>query len=476
MRNHGRAVAVIVAASLIGGVPPWGVPAAHGAAADELQQAFIETARRIGPSVVSISVEHTELVRFRRFGFGGGPEDEFFDRFFSDFFGDSPERELKTRGVGSGLIVDPEGYILTNEHVVGNADKLLVTLPDGREFKAEVKGADSTSDLAIIKIKAKNLPVAEFGDSDTVQIGQWAIAVGNPFGFAVGSSEPTVTVGVVSALNRAIAAGRDRSYTNLIQTDAAINPGNSGGPLADLSGKIIGINVAIFSTSGGYQGIGFAVPSNTARAVIGDLIQGKEVVYGWLGINVQDLNDNLGEFFGVPDRRGVVVARVLQGGPAEQAGLRDGDIIRTYQGQSVKNVRELLGQVNRMKVGTKVALELVRDKKPMKVTVEIGERPRDMSGLAPRAPKAWRGLEVSEMTEELAQRFRVPERHGVVVTHVESGSPSDEAGLRVGDVINEINRQPVKTLEDYLKATSAAGGGCLIRTHRGYAIVKPEAR
>ena len=450
-------------------------PAPVGTAAGELQGAFIEVARRVGPAVVSIAVEHTEHVQARRFGFGGGgQEDEFFDRFFSDFFSQMPEREFKTRGLGSGVIIDPEGYILTNEHVVGGADKLVVTLPDGREFKAVLKGTDPMADLAVVKIQAKDLPVAELGDSDTVRIGQWAIAIGNPFGYAVGSSEPTVTVGVISALNRSIRADRERNYPGLIQTDAAINPGNSGGPLVDLAGKVIGINVAIFSTSGGYQGIGFAIPSNTARAIVGDLIKGKKVLYGWLGVNVQDLDEGLAGYFGAPDRNGVVVARVLPGGPSEKAGVKDGDVIRRYQGQPIRNVRELLAAVARTKVGSTVTLDLLREKKALKVTVSVSERPSDLAGGSSEegAPAAWRGLQVSALTEEMARRFRLADRRGVVVTQVEPGSPADEAGLRPGDLINEINRRPIATLEEYTRATKGVAGDCLLRTLRGYAIVK----
>ncbi|MBI4313707.1 MAG: PDZ domain-containing protein [Candidatus Omnitrophica bacterium] len=277
---------------------------------------------------------------------------------------------------------------------------------------------------------------------------------------------------MISAVNRAIHAGRDRSYNSLLQTDAAINPGNSGGPLVDITGKIIGINVAIFSTSGGYQGIGFAVPSNTARAIVGDLIQGKKILYGWLGINVQDLDEELARYFGLPDNRGVVIAKVLPGGPAEKAGVKDGDVIRRYQDQPVQNVRGLLGAVARTKVGTKVTLDLIRDKKPLKVAVDVTEKPKDLSGFSERSGQAWQGLEVSELTDELIRRYRLPDRRGVVVTHVESDSPADEAGLRAGDVINEINRQPVANLNDYSQAIQNVKGDSLVRTLRGYAVIK----
>jgi serine protease Do len=252
-----------------------------------MEDAVINVANTAGKAVVSISAERTTKVSTgRRFvyrsPFGESPfgEDEFFRKFFDDFFGQMPEREYKQFGLGSGVIVDPQGYILTNEHVIDGADKIKVTLPDGREFKAELKGEDPRADLAIIKINAHNLPAAAWGDSDNLRIGQWVVAIGNPFGFALQNPEPTVTAGVISALHRSIgkSVGRDRDYNDLIQTDAAINPGNSGGPLVNLKGEIVGINVAIFTTSGGYQGIGFAIPSNAAKRIMSNLIQGKKIL------------------------------------------------------------------------------------------------------------------------------------------------------------------------------------------------------
>jgi len=258
--------------------------------AHDLEKSTIDVAEEVGKAVVSISTEKTEKIggpRVRKYQFGfpfGGEnpfEDDLFDRFFDDFFGGF-DREYKQQGLGSGVIIDKEGYILTNEHVVGDADKLTVTLSDGREFKAEIKGTDQRSDLAIIKIDARDLPFAELGDSSNVKIGQWVLAIGNPFAFALENPEPTVTMGVISALHRSLGRGlgRNRDYSDLIQTDAAINPGNSGGPLVNLSGQVIGINVAIFSTSGGYQGVGFAIPINTARKIVSRLIEGKKILYG----------------------------------------------------------------------------------------------------------------------------------------------------------------------------------------------------
>ena len=448
--------------------------------AEQLQDQFVRVAKRVGPAVVSISAEATERVRIRRFPFGGSPapefEDELFDRFFRDFFGEMPEfGEFKQRGLGTGVIIDEEGYILTNEHVIHDADKVTVTLPDGRELRGEIKGADPRSDLAVIKVDAKNLPAVDLGDSDQVKIGQWAIAVGNPFGWAVGGSEPTVTVGVISAVNRSLRlGGAARDYSSLIQTDAAINPGNSGGPLVNLEGQVIGINVAIFSTTGGYQGIGFAIPVNRAKSVLGDLIQGKKILYGWLGINVQDVTEDLTKHFGLSSRSGVIVVQVLPGSPGEKGGLKDGDVIVAYEGQPLKDVRDLLKQVSMTQVGKRVTLGIIREHRPTNVAVELAERPSDPATVAAKADGKWRGIEAGAITPELAQRYRLEEMEGVVVISVDSGSPASEAGVRMGDVILELNRKKISSLEDFQRIAGSAGGDALLKTNRGYAVLRAE--
>ncbi len=444
-------------------------------AAEQLQQRFVEVSKRVGPAVVSISTEAVERVQVRRAPFGGVPfsefDDELFDRFFRDFFGDSPE-EFKQRGLGTGVIIDPEGYILTNEHVVHGAEKLTVTLPDGREFKGQIQGSDPRSDLAVIRIDAKDLPAAELGDSGQIKTGQWVVAVGNPFGWAVGGTEPSITVGIISALHRSIRlGGPTRDYSDLIQTDAAINPGNSGGPLADLNGRVVGINVAIFSTTGGYQGIGFAIPVNVAKSVVGDLIQGKKVSYGWLGVNVQDITEELQQHFGLSSKEGAIVARVLKGGPADKGGLKEGDVIVRVGDEPVKNVQELMKRVARAKVGEKIPLRITRDGKPVALTLEIGERPSDMRQLQARGAGAWRGLEVSEVTPELARRFELEGPYGVVVTDVQPSSPADAAGLRPGDLIVELDRRPVRNLQEFRALTRAARGKALVRTNRGFFVL-----
>jgi serine protease Do len=448
-----------------------------------MEDAVINVASTTGKAVVSISSERTEKIgtsqRFYSMPFGGSPngEDEFFHRFFDDFFGQMPQREYKQVGLGSGVIIDQDGFILTNDHVIAGADKITVTLPDGREFKGEVKGHDARSDLAVVKINARDLPVATLGDSNAVRIGQWAVAIGNPFGFAMENPEPTVTVGVISALHRSLGrtSMRDRDYGDLIQTDAAINPGNSGGPLANLKGEVIGINVAIFSTTGGYEGVGFAIPINNAKRIIASLIQGKKILYGWLGVTVQDLNEDMAKYFGLSAKTGVLVAKVLDNSPAQKAGIKDSDIIREFDGKPVKNVRELLSVVGQSEVGRKAKAVIIRDKKEMTVEIEVGQRPQDLEKVTEEAKKeeaAWRGLTVQAITPDVAQRFRIPEKSGVIVSDVDPGSPADEGGIVPGDVIVEINRTPVAAMEDYDRLTKEAKGNALVRTARGYFLIK----
>ena len=443
-----------------------------------MEDAVINVANTTGRAVVSISTEHTTKIKgggrryYFSYPFGESPfgENEPFRKFFNDFFGELPEREYKQMGLGSGVIIDPEGYILTNEHVVNEADKITVKLPDGREFKGEIRGRDLRSDLAIIKINARNLPVATLGDSDNSKIGQWVVAIGNPFGFALENPEPTVTCGVISALHRSLGRiiSRERDYSDLIQTDAAINPGNSGGPLANLKGEVVGINVAIFSTSGGYQGVGFAIPINNAKRIIAKLIEGKKILYGWLGVTVQDLTEDLTKYFGLPDKNGVLVAKVLENGPAEKAGIKEGDIIKKLDNQTINNVKELISTVSKAEVGRKVKVGLVRDKKELSLEVQVGERPENLEegiGQPGRSEAgAWRGLQVE-----------IEEKQGVVVVYVEPNTPADEAGLIAGDVILEINKQPIKNLPDYERVTKDLKGDALLKTPRGYFLIKEGA-
>ena len=457
---------------------------------ETLQNAFIRVAQQSGPSVVSISTEQIEQVRqyFRGHPFfggggGGGGEDPFNDFFRQFYGGDVPQQEFRRFGLGSGVIIDERGFILTNEHVVADAEKITVTLADGREFKGTVKGKDPRTDLAVIKIDAKNLKAASLGDSAGVKTGQWAIALGNPFGLmGVGpsvratGSEPTLTVGVVSALKRQLprTSRADRDYVDLIQTDAAINPGNSGGPLLNLQGEVIGVNVAILTSSRGFEGIGFAIPVNKAKAILDSLIEGKKVVYGWLGIQIQDITDDVAQYYGLTDREGVLIYQVLPDSPASKAGLKDGDIIKNVDGQAIHHSRELIDRVSMTKAGHKAAVELLRNGKREAATVEIGERPAEVEGAgAASASETWRGLQVGPLTPESAERLNLPPGSvGVLVIGVEEGSPAEEAGLRTGDVINEINRTRIENFTDYRNAIAQVKGSALVRTSRGYVVIK----
>ena len=447
-----------------------------------LQESFVKVSKDVGPAVVSISAEHTERYSTRYYPFARF-RDDFFDDFFEDFFVAGPDREFKRLGLGSGVIIDKEGYILTNEHVIYGADKITVTLPDGREFKGSLTGSDVQSDLAVVKIASEtDLPFAELGDSDDVKIGHWAIAIGNPFAFAVKNPEPTLTVGVVSALGRSLPRTdkRAREYSDLIQTDAAINPGNSGGPLVNIRGEVIGINVAIL---GGAEGIGFAVPVNTAKKIISDLMQGRKVLYGWIGVMIQDVDSDLVKYFGLKDKKGVLVSRILEQSPAEKAGLAAGDIITSFDGIGVRNTQDLIRRVLKKDIGEKAELGVIRGGRPYSFDVEIGTRPEEETLLAhekKESPsgtvelKYWRGLEVSDATEELRTRFKLTLDKGVVVVQVETSSPAEEAGIRIGDVIYEIDRVPINNMKDYTDAIKNISGDVLVGTYRGYVVVKEK--
>jgi serine protease Do len=457
-----------------------------------MEDAVINVADTAGKAVVSITAEHVAKIpgAAKRFYFRSPEgnsespfsEDDNFSRFFDDFFGEIPDREYKQVGVGSGVIIDPRGYILTNQHVIDDADKLSVVLPDGREFKGEVKGQDSRSDLAIVKIDAMNLPVAVLGDSDCLRIGQWVVAIGNPFGFSMQNPEPTVTAGVISALHRTLGRtlSRSRDYNDLIQTDAAINPGNSGGPLVNLKGEIVGINVAIFSTSGGSQGIGFAIPSNNAKRIISRLIEGKKVQYGWLGIAVQDLSDDLVKYFKLSGKNGSLVIKVLKDSPAEKSGIKANDVISRFDNTPINTVKELLSAVNKVEVGKKVKVTLIRDKKDLTLDVTVEERPADQEDAEPGAveqakPGAWRGIDIAGLDSQSARKFRLRDSEGVVVISVQPNSSADDAGIVPGDVILEVNKQPVSDSADFKKAVQGLKGDVLVSLNRGYVIIKEKS-
>lgn len=429
-----------------------------------LGQAFVDVAKKVQPAVVNITTEKTITMRpWDRFGedfFRGSPFEDFFRGF-----GPSPrekEREYrhKQRSGGSGVIVDKEGYILTNNHVVEGVDKVKVRLNDGREFTATVKGQDTRTDLAVLHIKAKDLPVATLGDSDKLEVGEWAIAIGSPFGL-----EHTVTVGVISAKGRSgLGTG---TYEDFIQTDASINPGNSGGPLINIDGEVVGINAMIIQPG---TGIGFAIPINTAKQILNDLIKHGKVVRPWLGISAQDLTPEMMEHFKVKEKDGVLVGQVHSGTGAEKAGLASGDIIKSVDDKPVKNVNELVKEIQRKKVGQKVKLNVIRDGKSITIDVTTTAMPEKIETAKEKEEEEERlGAKVQELTPQLAARYGISGiKQGVVVIGVEQGSVADEVGFQEGDVILEINRKKIENLRDFDKAVKDVNPekGVLFHLHR----------
>jgi len=417
-------------------------------------QIFVKLAEKLKPVTVNIST--TKIIKRSRrpFYHPFGREDpfrEFFgDEFFDRFFGQIPRKDYKLRSLGSGFIIDKDGYIITNNHVIEGADEIKVRLSDKEEFDAKIVGKDAKTDLALIKIEpSEGLPVAKLGDSDELKVGEWVMAIGNPFGL-----DKTVTVGIVSAKWRKIGAG---PYEDFIQTDAAINQGNSGGPLFNTRGEVVGVNTAIFSTSGGNIGIGFAIPINLARNVVKQLKERGRVVRGWLGVIVQTVTPELADSFGLKERKGALVADVEEDGPADKAGIKKGDIILNFDGKEINEMSELPITVAQTPVGKRVEVIILRNGKTITKKVKIGELKEDETyAFFDEGARKEIGMEVSEITQELARKYRVSETRGVLVTYVESNSPADLAGIREGDVIIEVNRETVENLDEYYKAIKKA--------------------
>lgn len=453
-----------------------------------LKDAIINVANTTGKAVVSINSEHVEKIAARKVYYGSPfGNDEALRRFFGDFFGEIPEKEFRQKGMGSGFIISSDGFILTNDHVVNSADKITVVLADGREFEAQIKGTDPHSDLAVIKINENNLPTAPFGDSDKLQIGEWVVAIGNPFGFALQNPEPTVTTGVISALHRALRGRllKNKDYNDLIQTDAAINQGNSGGPLVNLTGDVIGINVAIFSTTGGYQGLGFAIPINSAKRIISQLKAGKEIEYGWLGIMIQDLTKDLAVYFKLPDKKGIIVAGVIKDGSAEKAGIKPQDIIISVNTTPIYTSRELLTTIAKMTIGEKLRVGIIRNNKTIYLNVELGGNPSkekeeedEEKKQTPESKQqsaeipAWRGIIVKDITADLKQRLKIKEEKGIIIVQIEPNSPADLSGLKQGDIILEINKYKVTNISDYNRIVKNLRGDSLVRVQKGYFLIK----
>lgn len=413
-------------------------------------QAMAEVTAAVKPAVVNISSTKTIKLSGMQSPFF---DDPFFRRFFGDEFGPFERpREHKQSGLGSGVIVDKDGYILTNNHVIRDADEIKVKLSDKREFKGKVVGTDSKTDLAVIKIDSNHLPVIKLGDSEKLKVGETVIAIGNPFGL-----NQTVTSGIVSATGRANVGIAD--YEDFIQTDAAINPGNSGGALVNVKGELVGINTAIFSTSGGYQGIGFAIPSSMAKVVMDNLIKKGKVVRGWLGVSIQPVTPDLAKQFDIKDDKGALVGDVVEEGPAEKAGIKSGDVIIEFDGREVSDPSSLRNSVAGTPPGKKVTLKIIRDGKMQKIDMNVAELPAELQKLHGEFDNLLKGVMVQGLTPELKKNLDIPKRiNGVVITDIEEGSPSGGL-LMPNDVIVEVNRKRIYSMKDYEAVVSKIKSG-----------------
>ena len=470
-----RSWRTLVAAGALAGaailaVAAWGRPAAlaarPGAGApepdapsvptlDQFSAALRAATRRAAPSVVAIATTQSVEVPAIPFGFG--------EDFLRRFFGIEPEegppgrrapaRRIPRQGLGSGIIVSKDGYVLTNNHVVAGADEIKVVLADGAEHKGKIVGTDPPTDVALVKIEAQDLPVAALGNSDQVEVGDWVLAIGAPMGL-----QKTVTAGIISAKGRASVGIAD--YEDFIQTDAAINPGNSGGPLVNMRGEVIGLNTAIASRTGGYMGIGFAVPVNMARDVMDRLKDKGEVVRGWLGVGIQNVTKDMAASMKLPGDQGVLVNQVFEDGPAAKAGLEAGDVIIEYDGKPVKDVLELRTQVAWAAPGKSVPVVVLRDGKKKALTIQIGRRSEapPVAGAEPAEPDEFKelGLEVGPVTPEAAQRYGYESGQGVLITAVAPTSPAADADLEPGMLVLRVAGRKVATVAEFREALKGA--------------------
>jgi serine protease Do len=462
-------VMVMAAAMLAAGFQS--AVAAKDAQVPMVPENFSTIAKAASPTVVNIRVEKTlkgsgaQLRQFENQPFQG---DERNKDFFDHFFGGRIPHEYKQNGLGTGFIISKDGFIVTNNHVVADADKIKVVLKDKREFDAKVVGRDPQTDLALIKIDAKeDLPVVPLGSSDKLQVGQWVVAIGSPFGL-----QQTVTAGIVSAKGRVIGSG---PYDDFIQTDASINPGNSGGPLLNMNGEVVGINTAIIA---GGQGIGFAIPIDLANNIIEQLKKNGEVTRGWLGITIQDLGNDLAAYYGVKDNAGVLVADVIPGDPADQAGIKAHDIIIDINGNKVTSSHELTATAARLPVGEKATVTVLRDGQQKTLDVTVGKRPLTLAAAEiPQQEKETEfGFQVADLTPQLASQLNLTDDKGVVVVGVKADSKAENAGIQKGDLIKEVNRKPVESAGEFQKLIhrqNAADGVDLLvkRMNAGYVVI-----
>ncbi len=445
-------------------------------------QAYERIAKAVTPAIVAI--QSTQVTKLQQSPFMNDP---FFRQFFGNIFPQVP-REQRERALGSGVIVSPDGYIVTNNHVIAKATEISVTLSDKRTFKGKVVGADPQTDVAVVKIEGSGLPTAPFGDSDQLKVGDTVMAFGNPFGQFF-----TVTRGSVSALGRSdMGIEGPQGFENFIQTDAAINPGNSGGGLVNIHGQVVGINTAILSGNsgpggeGGSVGIGFAIPSNMAKHIMEDLVKTGKVSRGYLGVHITGLDEGLAKQFKVPDTAGALADDVTPGGPADKAGLKNGDVIRKLNGLPIGDPGQLTAMVTNLNPGSVATLDILRDGEPLTLKVTLGERPSDLSAHAGGGgggggvqQGALRGIDVENLTPSIRDQAGIPPNvTGVVIAQLDPNSPAAQYGLQEGDVIESINRQPVHNVGDFNRLASQAKGQTLLRINRQgngiFVVISPD--
>jgi serine protease Do len=470
VRRGTLVVMLVIAAALGVGVGSWGAsavdPAKHPEPAPQSPQqqvamgapvmpaalpvasgSFAQVAEAVGPAVVNINT-------FMRGGGGRTPVEEFFgEEFFRRFFGEGQERPHQQGSLGSGVIVDPSGIALTNAHVVERATNIEVVTAEGKKHRAKVVGLDKRTDLAVLRLEGGGpYPAAVLGDSDKVRVGDWVLAIGSPFGL-----QQTVTAGIISAKGRSIGQG---PFDDFLQTDAAINPGNSGGPLVNMSGEIVGINSAILSRSGGNVGIGFSIPSNMAKRIYTELVARGKITRGWLGVSIQPLTPELAKSFGLKEPKGVLIADVVKDSPADKAGLVAGDVLMEFDGKKVEVPQDLQKIVAVTAPGKGVPVKLWREKGEKTLEIKIGEIPEETAQLEPSGKsKSLLGLETRPITPEIARQLNLRTTEGVLVARVEDEGPAAEAGLQRGDVIREVNRQRIRSAQDFDRATQGLKPG-----------------
>jgi len=424
-----------------------------------LQEAFVKVAELIRPAVVNISTIHT--VEYPKYEFYFGDPFDFF-KDFEDFFGTPPKQKkiqpknkYKTESGGSGVIISPDGYVLTNEHVIHDADEIKVRVNiNGREktYSGKVIGKDERTDIAIIKISGSDkFPAAPLGDSDKIRVGEWVVAIGSPFGL-----EQTVTQGIISAVRQSIVV-ENRVYKDFIQTDASINRGNSGGPLCNIKGEVIGINTAIYAPTGVFSGIGFAIPINRAKAILDDLIHKGKVIRGWLGVEIRPVDEAIMRQFGLQNTKGALINNVFKDSPAEKSGLKRGDIIIEFDNKKIENPSHLQDIVSSTKPKKQVNVKIIRNKKEMSLTLTTGEMPEKISELEPSEKNfgkssKWLGMEVMNINDDLREKYEIPvSETGVVVIDVNPEEKSYEIGLMEGDLITKINQEVISNTDDFDK-------------------------